>query len=187
MQTSALYDPRRSASPRQIKEMDKFHQRRLRFEAAAIQASASAPSDKTERSKAAAIADPKPLRITYESMWFYDLVSFAETWIPGMPAVQPKLRIDQIQKAVANFYDVTVMDILSARRTAHVVRPRQIGFFLSKALTTRSLPEIGRRFGDRDHTTALHGIRKIEHLRKVDEKLERELQAIANELGVALA
>lgn len=185
MQTSALYDPIRSASPLQRKEIEKFHQRRSRIEAAGIKAAlASDPIDKTERSKAP--AEP-PLKVRYEQMWFYDLVSFAETWVPGMPAVKRRLRIDQIQKAVAQFYGVTVLDMVSARRTASIVRPRQIGYFLSKNLTVQSLPEIGRRFGNRDHTSALHGIRKIERLRETDPKLDQELRAIANDLGASLA
>ena len=66
------------------------------------------------------------------------------------------------QKLVASRYNVSRSDILSERRTAAVVKPRQIAMYLSKVLTLRSLPEIGRRFGGRDHTTVLHAVRKIE-------------------------
>ena len=79
-----------------------------------------------------------------------------------------RVRIEDIQKLVATHYQVSRADILSARRTATVVRPRQIAMFLAKALTPRSLPEIGRRFGGRDHTTVLHAVRKIEGLTKLD-------------------
>ena len=96
-------------------------------------------------------------------------------------------RIETIQAAVAKHYGVTRGDILSARRTADVVRPRQVGYYLSKALSLKSLPEIGRRFGMRDHTSALHGIRKIEQLRKTDAQLESDLHAIAAKVGGVLA
>ena len=75
-----------------------------------------------------------------------------------------KVKIEEIQKLVATHYNVSRADILSSRRTAVVVLPRQIAMYLSKALTLRSLPEIGRRFGGRDHTTVLHAVRKIEAL-----------------------
>jgi chromosomal replication initiator protein len=76
---------------------------------------------------------------------------------------EPKrVKIEDIQKLVASRYNVSRSDILSERRTAAVVRPRQIAMYLSKVLTLRSLPEIGRRFGGRDHTTVLHAVRKIE-------------------------
>jgi chromosomal replication initiator protein len=93
-------------------------------------------------------------------------VATAETAIRDLVHTQePKrVKIDEIQKLVANHYNVSRADILSARRTANVVRPRQIAMYLSKVLTPRSLPEIGRRFGGRDHTTVLHAVRKIEDL-----------------------
>ncbi len=76
---------------------------------------------------------------------------------------EPKrIKIEDIQKLVASRYNVSRSDILSERRTAAVVKPRQIAMYLSKVLTVRSLPEIGRRFGGRDHTTVLHAVRKIE-------------------------
>ena len=76
---------------------------------------------------------------------------------------EPKrIKIEDIQKLVASRYNVSRSDILSERRTAAVVKPRQIAMYLSKVLTLRSLPEIGRRFGGRDHTTVLHAVRKIE-------------------------
>jgi chromosomal replication initiator protein len=75
---------------------------------------------------------------------------------------EPKrVKIEDIQKLVATHFNVSRADILSARRTASVVRPRQIAMYLAKVLTPRSLPEIGRRFGGRDHTTVLHAVRKI--------------------------
>lgn len=86
-----------------------------------------------------------------------------------------KVKIEDIQKLVANHYNVTRADLLSSRRTATVVRPRQIAMFLSKVLTPRSLPEIGRRFGGRDHTTVLHAVRKIEGLTSTDRSLAQDI------------
>ena len=90
---------------------------------------------------------------------------------------EPKrVKIEDIQKLVASHYNVSRADILSSRRTATVVRPRQIAMYLSKALTPRSLPEIGRRFGGRDHTTVLHAVRKIENLCSAETALAEELE-----------
>jgi len=89
-----------------------------------------------------------------------------------------KVKIEDIQRLVANHYNVSKSDILSSRRTATVVRPRQIAMYLSKALTLRSLPEIGRRFGGRDHTTVLHAVRKIEGLTGQDMALAGEIDLL---------
>jgi chromosomal replication initiator protein len=89
-----------------------------------------------------------------------------------------KVKIEDIQRLVANHYNVSKADILSSRRTASVVRPRQIAMYLAKALTPRSLPEIGRRFGGRDHTTVLHAVRKIENLSGQDTGLAGEIDLL---------
>lgn len=86
-----------------------------------------------------------------------------------------RVKIEDIQRLVANHYNVTRADILSSRRTATVVRPRQIAMYLAKSLTLRSLPEIGRRFGGRDHTTVLHAVRKIEGMVTTDQELAGEI------------
>jgi chromosomal replication initiator protein len=92
---------------------------------------------------------------------------------------EPKrVRIEDIQKLVAARYNVSRADILSERRTAAVVKPRQIAMYLSKALTLRSLPEIGRRFGGRDHTTVLHAVRKIEKAIGDDRTLNEEVELL---------
>jgi chromosomal replication initiator protein len=92
---------------------------------------------------------------------------------------EPKrVKIEDIQKLVASHYSISRPDILSSRRTATVVRPRQIAMYLSKVLTLRSLPEIGRRFGGRDHTTVLHAVRKIESLSKTDGMLSEEIELL---------
>jgi chromosomal replication initiator protein len=92
---------------------------------------------------------------------------------------EPKrVKIEDIQKLVATHYNVSRADILSSRRTATVVRPRQIAMYLAKVLTLRSLPEIGRRFGGRDHTTVLHAVRKIEGLAVKDGTLSEEIELL---------
>ncbi len=89
-----------------------------------------------------------------------------------------RVKIEDIQKLVASHFNVSRADILSARRTASVVRPRQIAMYLSKLLTPRSLPEIGRRFGGRDHTTVLHAVRKITGLVTTDGTLSEEIELL---------
>jgi chromosomal replication initiator protein len=89
-----------------------------------------------------------------------------------------KIKIEDIQKLVASHFNVSRADILSSRRTATVVRPRQIAMYLSKVLTPRSLPEIGRRFGGRDHTTVLHAVRKITGLVTSDGTLSEEIELL---------
>lgn len=92
---------------------------------------------------------------------------------------EPKrVKIEDIQKLVASRYNVSRSDILSERRTAAVVKPRQIAMYLSKVLTLRSLPEIGRRFGGRDHTTVLHAVRKIEKAIGEDAALSDEVELL---------
>jgi chromosomal replication initiator protein len=92
---------------------------------------------------------------------------------------EPKrVKIEDIQKLVASHYSVSRADILSSRRTAVVVKPRQVAMFLAKTLTMRSLPEIGRRFGGRDHTTVLHAVRKIDGLSQTDGTLRDVLEIL---------
>lgn len=98
------------------------------------------------------------------------------------PQEPRKVKIEEIQRIVARRYNVSRGDLLSSRRTANVVRPRQIAMYLAKTLTLRSLPEIGRRFGGRDHTTVLHAVRKIEGLVGNDGALAAEIEAIKKEL-----
>jgi chromosomal replication initiator protein len=89
-----------------------------------------------------------------------------------------RVKIEDIQRVVARRYNVSRSDLLSSRRTANVVRPRQIAMYLAKLLTLRSLPEIGRRFGGRDHTTVLHAVRKIESLVGNDPALAEEIELL---------
>jgi chromosomal replication initiator protein len=94
------------------------------------------------------------------------------------PAEPKRVRIEDIQRIVARQYNVSRADLLSSRRTANVVRPRQVAMYLAKVLTLRSLPEIGRRFGGRDHTTVLHAVRKIEALSSNDTALAEEIESL---------
>jgi len=89
-----------------------------------------------------------------------------------------RVRIEDIQRVVARHYNVSKADLLSSRRTRTIVRPRQIAMYLAKVLTPRSLPEIGRRFGGRDHTTVLHAVRKIEEMIQGDRVLAEEIELL---------
>jgi chromosomal replication initiator protein len=98
------------------------------------------------------------------------------------PQEPKRVKIEDIQRIVARHYNVSRGDLLSSRRTANVVRPRQVAMYLAKTLTLRSLPEIGRRFGGRDHTTVLHAVRKIENLVGNDSTLAEEIESLKRQL-----
>ncbi len=98
------------------------------------------------------------------------------------PQEPKRIKIEDIQRVVARQYNVSRADLLSSRRTANVVRPRQVAMYLAKTLTLRSLPEIGRRFGGRDHTTVLHAVRKIEGLVAKDTTLSDEVELLKRQL-----
>jgi chromosomal replication initiator protein len=98
------------------------------------------------------------------------------------PQEPKRVKIEDIQRVVARQYNVSRADLLSSRRTANVVRPRQVAMYLAKTLTLRSLPEIGRRFGGRDHTTVLHAVRKIENLVTNDTGLAEEIELLKRQL-----
>src|SRR3974390_234248 len=98
------------------------------------------------------------------------------------PQEPKRVKIEDIQRVVARQYNVSRSDLLSSRRTANVVRPRQVAMYLAKTLTLRSLPEIGRRFGGRDHTTVLHAVRKIEALVAKDVALSEEVESLKRQL-----
>jgi chromosomal replication initiator protein len=98
------------------------------------------------------------------------------------PQEPKRVKIEDIQRVVARQYNVSRSDLLSSRRTANVVRPRQVAMYLSKTMTLRSLPEIGRRFGGRDHTTVLHAVRKIEALVGKDPVLADEVELLKRQL-----
>ena len=93
-------------------------------------------------------------------------------------ARERRVTIEEIQKQVAAHFNVRVSDMHSARRARSVARPRQVAMFLAKSLTTRSLPEIGRMFGGRDHTTVMHAVRKIEELTSRDTALCEDVELL---------
>ncbi|WP_424927295.1 chromosomal replication initiator protein DnaA [Amaricoccus tamworthensis] len=93
-------------------------------------------------------------------------------------ASERKVTIDEIIRKVADHYNLRISDIMSARRARAVARPRQVAMFLCKMLTTRSLPEIGRKFGGRDHTTVIHAVKKIEELRNTDSQIAEDVELL---------
>lgn len=90
-------------------------------------------------------------------------------------AHERRITIDEIQRKTAEHYGLKMSELLSQRRAREVARPRQVAMYLAKKLTPRSLPEIGRRFGGRDHTTVMHAVRRIEELRKVDPEIASDV------------
>ena len=106
-------------------------------------------------------------------------VDFAKHALRDMIAAQDRVvSIDNIQKVVAEFYNLRTSDLLSAKRTRSIARPRQVAMALSKELTNHSLPEIGEQFGGRDHTTVLYATRKVRELRESDFRLNDDYQAL---------
>ncbi len=93
-----------------------------------------------------------------------------------------KITIDEIQRRVAEHYRIKPADMVSARRAREVARPRQVAMYLAKRLTPRSLPEIGRRFGGRDHTTVMHAVKRIEELRIEDTELDADIALLSRQL-----
>lgn len=89
-----------------------------------------------------------------------------------------QVTVEEIQKKVAEHFNLKMADMHSARRARAVARPRQIAMYLAKLLTTRSLPEIGRKFGGRDHTTVMHAVRKVEELRATDKSLSEDIELL---------
>jgi len=93
-------------------------------------------------------------------------------------ATDRKVTIDEIIRKVTDHYGVNLTDMLSARRTRSIARPRQVAMYLSKKLTSKSLPEIGRRFGKRDHTTVIHAVKKIEELQSIDNQISNDIEVL---------
>ena len=106
-------------------------------------------------------------------------VNFAKHALRDMIAAQDRVvSMENIQKVVAEYYNLRTSDLLSAKRTRSIARPRQIAMALSKELTNHSLPEIGERFGGRDHTTVLYATRRVRELRASDFRLNDDYQAL---------
>jgi chromosomal replication initiator protein len=125
------------------------------------------------------------LYLTWQLMRAPVTLDIAETIIRDLvQGIEPRrIKIDDILRIVSRHFAVSKQDILSQRRHRSVVRPRQIGMYLAKHLTARSLPEIGRRFGDRDHTTVLHAIRKIDKEVGENPRLKDEIEELKRQLS----
>jgi chromosomal replication initiator protein len=111
-----------------------------------------------------------------------DLDFAVQTLGDSLRGSQRRVTIDEIQKLVSRHFELKPLDLVSARRARAVARPRQIAMYLSKRLTTRSLPEIGRKFGGRDHSTVIHAVRRIEELRDTDRELDQAVRVLLGEL-----
>ncbi len=106
-------------------------------------------------------------------------IEFAEEVLADMfRASRRRITIDEIQRRVSEHFRIRHAEMVSARRAREVARPRQIAMYLAKQLTPRSLPEIGRRFGGRDHTTVIHAVRQIERLRGEDSEIDNDVRAL---------
>ena len=93
-----------------------------------------------------------------------------------------KVTIEEIQRKVSEHYNIRLSDMIGPRRMRVIARPRQVAMYLSKHLTSRSLPEIGRRFGGRDHTTVMHGVKRIEELKGHDNQIAEDLELLRRAL-----
>jgi len=109
--------------------------------------------------------------------------AFAEEVLAEMfRASRRRITIDEIQRRVSEHYRIRQAEMVSARRAREVARPRQVAMYLAKQLTPRSLPEIGRKFGGRDHTTVIHAIRQIERLRGIDTDIDTDVRTLMRDL-----
>ena len=86
--------------------------------------------------------------------------------------------VDKIQNIVSNYFNIALSEMLSQRRSRPLARPRQIAMYLAKKMTTRSLPEIGRRFANRDHTTVIHAVKTISRLSEQDDEMKKNINQI---------
>ncbi|WP_253201475.1 chromosomal replication initiator protein DnaA [Sphingomonas quercus] len=111
-----------------------------------------------------------------------DVDFVSETLADQLRASTRRITIDEIQRKVSDHFCIRQAEMTSARRAREVARPRQIAMYLAKQLTPRSLPEIGRRFGGRDHTTVIHAVRQIEKLRKADAEIDADVRLLMRQL-----
>ena len=88
------------------------------------------------------------------------------------------ITVDKIQNVVSNYFNIALSEMLSQRRSRPLARPRQIAMYLAKKMTTRSLPEIGRRFANRDHTTVIHAVKTITRLSEQDDEMKKNIGQI---------
>jgi len=111
-----------------------------------------------------------------------DIAFVEEVLANVLRANQRRISIDEIQTQVAEHYRIRKAEMTSARRAREVARPRQVAMYLSKQLTPKSLPDIGRRFGGRDHTTVIHAVKQIEKLRASDSELDADIRLLTRQL-----
>jgi chromosomal replication initiator protein len=110
-------------------------------------------------------------------------IDLARDALKDLLSVQSRqISVENIQKTVADYYKIKVVDMCSKKRTSSIARPRQIAMYLAKELIHKSLPEIGELFGGRDHTTVLHSVRKIIAERKLSTELNQQLHTLEQTL-----
>lgn len=110
-------------------------------------------------------------------------IAFAEdTLVEMFRAGTRRVTVDEIQRRVADHYKIKAIEMVSARRARIVARPRQVAMYIAKQLTPRSLPDLGRRFGGRDHTTVIHAVKQIEKLRALDAELDADVRLLIRSL-----
>ena len=100
-----------------------------------------------------------------------------------LKASDRKVTVEEIQRKVSEHYNIRLADMIGPKRVRNFARPRQVAMYLAKSLTSRSLPEIGRRFGGRDHTTVMHGVRRIEELQISDHQIADDLELLRRALS----
>lgn len=145
----------------------------LDFLARRIQSSGRELEGAMNRIIAAHSLNKRPITVEEAALTIQDLISEEQN---------RQIMIEDVLRAISGHFNVTKQDILSSRRHKTIVYPRQIGMYLAKVLTTRSLPEIGRKFGGRDHTTVLHAVRKIEKLIENDPNIKTSIRSLENSL-----
>ncbi len=115
---------------------------------------------------------PDPVSVEKAEIILKDLIS----------ANQRRLSIDDIQRSTARYYQISLADMVSRRRARAIARPRHVAMYLAKILTARSLPEIGRQFGGRDHSTVVHALRRIEQLRRTNPEIDAAIETLRRRL-----
>jgi chromosomal replication initiation ATPase DnaA len=192
MQASALYDPIRAATPEQRLRALQRQQRLNRFAEKAVAAEPVASNAAPSASEVASDASPAPdtVEVTASNGQSVTVTGeqIAEAWAlferMGFDGLNPT--VGRITREVCRYFNIPKTDLISSRRTKNLVIPRQVAMYLAKTLTLKSLPEIGRRMGDRDHTTVLHAVRKMGHLVGRDPGITKTVSDIrSNILGNA--
>jgi chromosomal replication initiator protein len=99
-----------------------------------------------------------------------------------LKASDRKVTVEEIQRKVSEHYNIRLSEMIGPKRVRNYARPRQMAMYLAKHMTSRSLPEIGRRFGGRDHTTVMHGVKRIEELKAIDSQIADDLELLRRAL-----